>query len=53
MPGKTKPEGKVKPKPAKPQKYNVAIGFNDLDPNYSMYTVVVSMDVLMDILMGA
>ena len=47
MPGKAKPKGKVKPNPAKPQKYNVPIGFNDLDPNNGMYTAVVSTDVLM------
>ena len=43
MPGRGKGKGKVKPKP---QRYNVPIGFNDLDPKYSKYMLDVLMDVL-------
>ena len=47
MPGRGRPKAKVNPKPKPSQKYNVPIGFDDLDPQYGMYMPVVLTDVLM------
>ena len=42
MPGRGKGKGKAKPKPKpkEPKKFLVPIGFDDLDPNYSMFMMV-------------
>ena len=45
MPGRGK--GKAKPKPEPKKKFIVPIGFDDLDPNYSMFTMAQLADVLM------
>ena len=51
MPGRGQGKGKAKPKPKckdePKKKFLVPIGFDDLDPNYSMFVMVWLMDVLM------
>ena len=45
--GEAKPKPKPKPEPKPKKKFIVPIRFDDLDLNYSMFTMAQLMDVLM------